>query len=55
MKSRIWEIKGGNYEKTIVKILVGPPFLYARCPEKCFTQIYVGAKPDYRAPAWRPE
>ena len=40
MKSRIWEIKGGKYEKTIVKILVGTTFSYARCPEKCVTQIY---------------
>ena len=40
MKSRIWEIKGGKYEKTIVKIPVGATFSYARCPEKCFTQIY---------------
>ena len=40
MKSRIWEIKGGKYETTIDKILVGTTFSYARCPEKCVTQIY---------------
>ena len=40
MKFRIWEIKGGKYEKTIVKILIGAIFSYARYPEKCFTQIY---------------
>ena len=36
MKSRIWEMKGVKYAKTLAQ----RNFSYARCPEKCFTEIY---------------
>ena len=41
MRSRIWEMKGGNYEKTMDKNLVGAFISYARYQAKCFTHMYV--------------
>ena len=38
--SRIWEMKGGTYTKTLAKIQVRGIFSYTRYPKKCSTQTY---------------